>query len=107
MRMASRSAVEIRQRVEALGEWFHNLDLNGVRTAPDHFLGDYPAVKWRRFAHALPQDLRGWTVLDVGCNAGFYSQEMKKRGADRVLAVDSDPRYLAQARFAASVTGLD
>jgi tRNA (mo5U34)-methyltransferase len=101
------NAAAIEQRIEALGEWFHNLDLNGVRTAPDHFLGDYPAVKWRRFAHAIPQDLRGWTVLDVGCNAGFYSQEMKKRGADRVLAVDSDPRYLAQARFAASVTGLD
>ena len=22
-------------------------------TAPDHFLGDYPAVKWRRFADAI------------------------------------------------------
>ena len=39
---------EIRRRAAALGEWFHNIDLGGgVRTAPDHFLGDYPAVKWR------------------------------------------------------------
>jgi tRNA (mo5U34)-methyltransferase len=30
---------------------------------------------------------------------------MKRRGADRVVAVDSDPRYLAQARFAAEVMG--
>jgi tRNA (mo5U34)-methyltransferase len=29
----------------------------GVRTAPDHFLGDYPAVKFSGFAHAIPQDL--------------------------------------------------
>ena len=101
------NADTIETKIEALGEWFHNLRLNGVQTAPDHFLGDYPAVKWRRFAHAIPQDLHGWTVLDVGCNAGFYSMEMKKRGADRVVAVDSDPRYLAQARFAAGVTGLD
>jgi tRNA (mo5U34)-methyltransferase len=101
------NADAIETRIQALGEWFHNLTLNGVQTAPGHFLGDYPAVKWQRFAHAIPADLHGWTVLDVGCNAGFYSQEMKKRGADRVLAVDSDPRYLEQARFAAAINGLE
>ena len=95
----------IRQRAAALGPWFHNLDLGGVRTAPDHFLGDYPAVKWRRFSHALPQDLSGRSVLDIGCNGGFYSIEMKRRGARRVLGIDSDEDYLAQARFAAEVTG--
>lgn len=103
--MAAYTKEEIRARVADLGQWFHDLDLDGVRTAPDHFLRDYPAVKWRRFAHALPADLSGRTVLDIGCNAGFYSIEMKRRGADRVVAVDSDPRYLAQARFAAEVTG--
>lgn len=98
---------EIRRRVTALGPWFHNLDLGGVRTAPDHFLGDYPAVKWQRFAHAIPQDLTGRTVLDIGCNGGFYSLEMKRRGAARVVGIDFDDDYLAQARFAAEVTGLE
>ena len=98
---------EIRRRAEALGEWFHNIDLDGVKTAPNHFLHDYPASKWRRFAHVVPADLRGRSVLDIGCNGGFYSIEMKRRGADRVLGIDSDDRYLAQARFAAEVTGLD
>jgi hypothetical protein len=70
-------------------------------TAPDHFLGDYPAVKWRRFAHSIPADLTGKTVLDIGGNAGFYSIQMKLRGASRVLAIDIDPDYLRQARFAA------
>jgi tRNA (mo5U34)-methyltransferase len=97
----------IARRVREIGPWFHNLDLRGIRTAPDHFLGDYPAVKWRRFAHALPPDLRGRTVLDIGCNAGFYAIEMKKRGADRVVAIDADPDYLDQARFAADVSGVE
>jgi len=97
----------IRSRAEALGPWFHNLDLHGVRTAPEHFLGDYPQVKWQRFQHCLPDDLSGKTVLDIGCNAGFYSMEMKRRGAARVLGVDFDEDYLAQARFAAEVEGLD
>jgi tRNA (mo5U34)-methyltransferase len=99
--------IEIAARVAALGAWFHNLDLDGVQTAPDHFLGDYPAIKWRRFAAAIPADLRGKTVLDVGCNAGFYAIEMKRRGADRVVGIDSDEGYLEQARFAAEVKGVD
>ncbi len=97
----------IRMRAEALGPWFHNLDLKGVRTAPEHFLGDFPQVKWQRFEHCLPADLRGKTVLDIGCNAGFYSMEMKRRGADRVVGVDFDEDYLAQARFAADVQRLE
>lgn len=98
---------EIRERVADLGPWFHNLDLNGVKTAPSHFLGDYPQVKWRRFSDAIPADLTGRSVLDIGCNAGFYSLEMKRRGASRVLGIDSDDEYLRQARFAAEVTGAE
>ncbi len=45
------------------------------------------------------------TILDIGCNAGYYSLEMKRRGADRVVGIDSDDDYLAQARFAAEVCG--
>jgi tRNA (mo5U34)-methyltransferase len=99
----SRLSAEIGQ----LGDWFHNIDLNGVWTAPNHFLGDFPNIKWKHIAPELPQDLRGATVLDIGCNGGFYSIQMKKRGADRVLGIDIDDRYLAQGQFAAKTLGLD
>ena len=105
--MTKLSRDEIRRRVEALGPWFHNMDVGGVRTAPDHFLFDYPNVKFQRFAGALPADLTGKSVLDIGCNGGFYSMEMKRRGAARVLGIDWDERYLEQARFAAEVAELD
>ena len=100
-------AQELRRGIDALGPWFQNMNLHGVWTAPDHFLGDYPGVKWARFTDAVPRDLTGKTVLDIGCNAGFYSIEMKRRGAARVLGVDLDEHYLAQARFAAVTLGLD
>jgi tRNA (mo5U34)-methyltransferase len=102
-----RTRSEIEQGVRALGDWFQNLDLHGVRTAPAHFLGDFPMSKWKRFAHVLPQDLAGKSVLDIGCNAGFYSFEMKRRGAARVLGIDFDDYYLNQARFAAEVLDCD
>lgn len=98
---------EIEQRARALGTWFHNIDLAGVKTAPHHFLGDYPALKWRRFSHSIPSDLSDKSVLDIGCNGGFYSIEMKRRGASRVLGIDHDESYLRQARFAAEASGVD
>ncbi|MGA8026489.1 MAG: TIGR04290 family methyltransferase [Bryobacteraceae bacterium] len=103
----SLSVQEIEKKVSELGPWFHNLSLSGVQTAPNHFLGDYPSTKWNSFQHAIPKDLSGMTVLDIGCNAGFYSVEMKRRGAERVLGIDHDQDYLRQARFAARVLDLD
>jgi tRNA (mo5U34)-methyltransferase len=105
--MMELSKAQVQRRVRELGPWFHNMDLGGVLTAPEHFLGDYPAVKWRGFAHAIPADLSGKTALDVGCNAGFYSIEMKRRGADRVVGIDLSETYLDQARFAAEVCGAE
>ena len=98
---------ELAHRIAELGEWFHNIDLQGVQTAPNHFLGDFPRVKWKHIAGVFPEDMTGASVLDLGCNGGFYSIELKRRGASRVLGVDVDDRYLNQARFAASVLGLD
>ncbi|MGI9104005.1 MAG: TIGR04290 family methyltransferase [Terriglobales bacterium] len=95
------------RRIGELGDWFHNLDLYGVPTAPNHFLGDFPNVKWKHIAAQIPGDLTGASVLDIGCNAGFYSLEMKRRGASHVLGIDVDDRYLGQARFAADTLKLD
>jgi tRNA (mo5U34)-methyltransferase len=95
------------RQIHDLGQWFHNLDLHGVPTAPNHFLGDFPNIKWQKIREEIPDDLTGATVLDIGCNGGFYSVEMKRRGATRVLAIDVDDRYLNQARFAAQTLDLD
>jgi tRNA (mo5U34)-methyltransferase len=92
--------------IASLAPWFHNLHLpNGVQTAPEHPLGDFPAVKWRQIAPFIAPDLTGWRVLDIGCNAGFYSFELARRGAE-VTALDIDAHYLAQARWAAREYGL-
>jgi tRNA (mo5U34)-methyltransferase len=99
--MSSRALVD---QVESLGPWFHDLDIHGVRTAPDHPLGNFLRELWDTVGRYFPEDMRGKTVLDIGCNAGFYSQRMYERGAT-VTGIDHDGRYLAQARFAAEQLG--
>ena len=92
----------LEREIKSLGPWFHNLHLpDGTQTAPDHQLGDYPTLMWQKIARELPQDLSEWSVLDVGCNAGYYSLELARRGA-MVTGIDVDEHYLTQARWAAA-----
>jgi tRNA (mo5U34)-methyltransferase len=102
----SKSLLRTNKEVEDLGPWFHNLHLpDGTQTCPGHPLGDFPREKWRQLEPHLPSDLSGWSCLDIGCNAGFYSFELARRGAS-VLAIDLDEKYLRQARWAAQRFGL-
>ena len=96
-----------RDVVDAHGPWFQNFHIDGIQTAPGHPLGNYPDAYFRRFAHAFPTDLTGWSVLEIGCNAGFYAFEMKRRGAAHVVGIDREPLYLRQARLLADRLGLD
>jgi tRNA (mo5U34)-methyltransferase len=85
----------------ALAPWFHNLHLpDGTETAPNHPLGDFPAFKWAQIGAHIPENLDGWTALDIGCNAGFYTFELARRGAT-VTAIDVDAHFLEQAAWAA------
>src|SRR5260221_3133764 len=68
---------ELTRRISEMGEWFHNINLHGVLTAPNHFLGDFPNVKWKSIAPALPADLTCATVLEIGCNDGYQSMILK------------------------------
>jgi len=100
-------SVGVSAEIAALGPWFHNLHLpDGQQTAADHRLGDFPRSKWLELASVLPEDLGGARALDIGCNAGFYSFELARRGAD-VVAIDHDEHYLRQARWAAGRFGLE
>jgi SAM-dependent methyltransferase len=103
----STTVSSLAEEIAGLAPWFHNLHLpDGTQTAPDHFLGDFPSFKWEQIRDALPADLSGWTALDIGCNAGYYTFELIRRGA-RVTGIDYDAHYLRQARWAAQQFGVE
>lgn len=102
---------EILTELKRLEPWFHRIDLgDGIFTKTESVMGepvDHPFGPWQTIQKLLPLDLRGKAVLDVGCNAGFYSFEAKRRGAERVLGVDGQRQHVRQGLFVRKVLGLE
>lgn len=86
----------VRALVDEYDYWFQRIHLgHGVYTKPET---GYHETVWRAFLRCFPDDLGGASVLDVGCNAGYFSIQAKLRGAGRVLGIEPWPVYLQQAR---------
>lgn len=102
---------DILNGVQRFAPWFHRIDLGDrIFTKTESIMGepiDYPRQAWEIIGKCLPADLRGKSVLDVGCNGGFYCVEAKRRGAERVLGVDGQRHHVRQALFVRQVLGLD
>lgn len=85
--------------------WFQQIELGyGILTKPARY--NRPLHIWNEISRFLPQDLNGKTVLDVGCNNGFYCLKMAQRGA-LVTGIDVTKKHLDKARFAVKVYGYD
>src|SRR5437588_559274 len=100
---------EILTELVRLQPWFHRIALGGgLYTKTESVMGepvDHPAKPWETIGKCLPEDLTGKTVLDVGCNAGFYSIEAKRPGARRCACTRSPTSRTRTARRNRSSTG--
>jgi tRNA (mo5U34)-methyltransferase len=82
----------------AAGSWWHSIDLGGgAVTRGVHSLEE---LRGNYGLFALPDDLSGRRLLDIGCWDGFYSFEAERHGA-RVTSVDCwRPENFFKARAA-------
>ncbi len=87
---------EILRGIEELGKkeaWFHCIDLgDGIATMQEPL--PHLQSMWDRIESVLPDDISGKSVLDIGCNAGFFSVQAKRKGASHVLGIDMGERIL-------------
>jgi SAM-dependent methyltransferase len=95
---------DIQQRVDELGfiqAFNHNFTLpHGVETRPGAQLSHRKNhIKLDRLKPLLNEiGLQGKSVLDVGCNEGFFSLHMASQGAS-VLGIDIDEQRITKARY--------
>ena len=52
----------------------------------------------RRTGHSEATPLRGLSVLDIGCNEGFFCGDALQQGARRVVGIDMNKGFLERAR---------
>ena len=80
------------ERVNALS-WYHSIDLGNGLITP----GKMSLERLKPIADAIPQDLTGKTVLDIGAWDGYYSFLAEQRGASQVISLEpntlNDPLY--------------
>ena len=108
------SAVKEKTRAQAerevrdLGWWYQDFELpNGVRTGTGKEPSYRPEGRWGLIKTHVPEDLSGRSVLDVGGNAGYFSIQMKLRGAGRCVLVEPYREFAAQAAYAAGEFGAE
>lgn len=106
------SVVDVRRRIAQFPRWHYEFELAGVQTP----IAELPnrnrhAQRRRYFFDAIVRlcggTLRGKRVLDLGCNAGFWSLCAIEAGCDFVLGVDGREMHVEQAGFVFEVRGVD
>lgn len=103
---------QIKDRIEAFPRWHYRFDLAGHRTP---IYNPKAAVRHRNRARyffdpmveLFGGSLRGKRVLDLGCNAGWWSLKAIEAGADYVLGVDGRRMHVEQSEFVFGVKGVE
>lgn len=91
----------LKTKIKNLEPWYHDIDLgNSHRTGNK----DNPHLvdvkrRWESFSEFLPEDMTGYSILDVGCNSGYFSVRCKQRGAERVVSLDVTDININQTKF--------
>lgn len=103
---------EIEAKIRGFARWHYQFDLQGHLTQPfEQDIVVRHAQRKRYFFDPLVQffggSLKGKAVLDLGCNAGFWSLHALQAGCDRVVGIDGRQMHIDQANFVFQVHQID
>ena len=105
--------LELQDRIAAFPRWHYRFEFDGGVSTPVVDLGKVNRHEQRRryFFDALLEvaggSLEGRRVLDLGCNAGWWSLQAIEAGADFVLGVDIRQMHIDQANLVFAAKGID
>ncbi len=105
--------LELQDRIAAFPRWHYRFEFEGGAATPVVDVGKINRHEQRRryFFDALLEvtggSLEGRRVLDLGCNAGWWSLQAIEAGADFVLGVDNRQMHIDQANLVFEAKGID
>lgn len=101
------SQKEVLQRIAGFPKWHYKFDLKGGVTTPifdDQYINRHNQRK-KYFFDIL--DFSGKRVLDLGCNAGWWSLSAVEKGCEFVLGIDGRQMHVDQANLVFEISGVD
>src|SRR5437773_9867194 len=93
---------QVLERIQSFDYWHYPFDLgDGIVIESKHAKSalELRDFLWPTVLERFRGSLEGMHVLDIGCNAGFWSLEAHRLGAARVLGIDPRPVHIAQAEL--------
>lgn len=86
----------IAKRVKELEPWYQTIKFGDILTTTSKTSG---VRLWKIIKkYYLSDDLRGYRILDLGCNAGYFTVQAAILGA-KVTGVELNKTFLEQANF--------
>jgi tRNA (mo5U34)-methyltransferase len=110
--MPEAQLMDLAAEVARFERWHYQFDLGGLRTPifdPDHVQrhAERRAYFFDPLLRLSGGSLRGKRVLDLGCNAGWWSLQAIEAGCDRVVGIDGRPAHIGQAELVFRAKGVD
>jgi cyclopropane fatty-acyl-phospholipid synthase-like methyltransferase len=85
---------QLKKEIQRLSPWYQNITLQGIPT-----LRKRDTEKaWKRIYENFQLEYKGARILDLGCNAGYYSIMAAKEGAS-VIGIEAFDHSIEQANF--------
>lgn len=105
---------EIEEGFRALAPWTYHVEAGGRSTRAFGSYSDRTIAFHRYRANLITRTVRAMlgeaaasaTLLDLGCNCGFFTLDAAARGIGHATGIDLRPENIAQAEFLARLFGL-
>lgn len=103
---------EVLEKISSFERWHYQFDLNGYKTPIHDKTKINRHIQRRKYFFDPVVDLLGGTltgkrILDLGCNAGFWSLQAIENGCDFVLGIDGRQMHIDQANFVFNVNQVE
>jgi tRNA (mo5U34)-methyltransferase len=104
---------ELAARIASFDRWHYQFEFDGGITTPIFDVSHLNRHEQRyeyfftRLLEATGGSLQGHRVLDLGCNAGYWSLKAIEAGADFVLGIDGRQMHVDQANLVFEAKGID
>lgn len=82
-------------------EWYQRIPIGDAYRTP----GEDAFTEQKLSLLEFPADLTGRSVLDIGCSEGFFAREAERRGADRLVGIDTANQLAEKVALVNEITG--